>query len=80
MKCGAGSGIAMRPRSCSRGSCANPPSSGQGEVTFLGPEAYRSKMAMTTTHRGKAEKMDMDGQGKWLSAECGAIKPLAAKK
>lgn len=61
-------------------SCANPPSSGQGEVTFLGPEAYRSKMAMTTTHRGKAEKMDMDGQGKWVSADCGSIKPLSVKK
>lgn len=60
--------------------CANPPSSGQGEVTFLGPEAYRSKMAMTTTHKGKAEKMDMEGQGKWLGAECGAVKPMVVKK
>lgn len=60
--------------------CANPPSSGQGEFTFLGPEAYRSKMTMTSTRQGKPEKMDMDGQRKWLSADCGSVKPLSAKK
>ena len=60
--------------------CANPPSSGQGEFTFVGVEAYRSKMTMTSTRQGKPEKMDMDGQGKWLSADCGSIKPLSVKK
>ena len=43
-------------------------------------EAYRSKMTMTSTRQGKPEKMDMDGQGKWLSADCGSVKPLGAKK
>lgn len=61
--------------------CANPPSSGQGEFTFVGADAYRSKMTMTTTTRGgKPEKMDLDGQGKWRSADCGSIKPLSVKK
>ena len=61
-------------------SCANPPSNGQGEVTFVSPEAYQTKMVVNTSHRGKAEKVNMDGQGKWLSSECGAVKPLAAAK
>lgn len=60
--------------------CANPPSSGQGEFTFVGAEAYRSKMTTTSTRGGKPEKMDMDGQGKWLAADCGSIKPLSVKK
>ena len=60
--------------------CANPPSSGQGEFSFVGAEAYRSKMTMTTARQGKPEKMDMDGQGKWVSADCGSIKPLSVKK
>lgn len=60
--------------------CTNPPSSGQGEFTIASPEAYRSKMTMTATRQGKPEKIDMEGQGKWLSADCGNVKPLSAKK
>ncbi len=29
---------------------------------------------------GQAEKMNMDTSGKWLSADCGNVKPLAAPK
>jgi hypothetical protein len=60
--------------------CTNPPSSGEGQVTFLGPESYQTKMVMNTMHRGKSEKVNMDGQGKWLSGDCGAVKPMAAAK
>ncbi|MDT8990733.1 DUF3617 domain-containing protein [Curvibacter sp. APW13] len=56
--------------------CTNPPSSGEGEVTFQGREAYSMRMAMTTTVKGQPEKMDMQGSGKWLGADCGNIKPL----
>ncbi len=60
--------------------CTQPPSSGEGQITFISPEAYASKMTVNTTHIGKSEKMAMDGHGKWLSAECGAIKPMVALK
>ena len=60
--------------------CTKPPSSGEGQITFAGSEAYNSKMTVTTTSNGKSEKMTMEGQGKWLSAECGAIKPPARPK
>ena len=60
--------------------CTKPPSSGEGQVTFASPEAYTSKMTVNTMSGGKSEKITMDGQGKWLSAECGAIKPLRAPK
>jgi hypothetical protein len=61
-------------------SCTQPPSSGEGEVTFVSPQAYTSKVTLNTTASGKAERMTVDSQGKWLSAECGAIKPLGAGK
>jgi hypothetical protein len=61
-------------------SCTQPPSSGEGEVTFVSPQAYTSKVTVNTTASGKAERMTMDSQGKWLSAECGAIKPVGASK
>ncbi|MEO8542856.1 MAG: DUF3617 domain-containing protein [Burkholderiaceae bacterium] len=61
-------------------SCTKPPSSGEGEVTFVSPQTYTSKVIVNTTATGKAERMTMESQGKWLSAECGAIKPMGATK
>jgi hypothetical protein len=55
--------------------CTQPPSSGEGVMTFTGDTAYTMKMNTTTTVKGKAEKMSMDASGKWLSADCGNIKP-----
>ncbi len=60
--------------------CQNPPSSGEGTYTFSGDTAYTMKMVMTTTRQGKPESMTMDGQGKWLSADCGAVKPVQPPK
>ena len=56
--------------------CKNPPSSGEGTYTFSGDTAYTMKMLMNSTHQGKPVSTTMDGQGKWLSANCGAVKPL----
>lgn len=56
--------------------CKNPPSTGEGTYTFSGDSAYTMKMLVNTTHKGKPQSMTMDGQGKWLSASCGAVKPL----
>jgi hypothetical protein len=60
--------------------CTNPPSSGEGEVTFAGSEAYSSRMTVSTQVDGKPEKMTMEGSGKWLGADCGSVKPLAPQK
>jgi hypothetical protein len=57
--------------------CTNPPSSGEGEVTFSGPDAYRMKMLVNTTVQGKPEKVNMEGSGRWIGADCGDIKPPA---
>ena len=61
-------------------SCSKPPSSGEGQVTFVSPEAYTTKMVMTSTASGKPQKIDMEGSGKWLGADCGSIKPIALPK
>lgn len=60
--------------------CTNPPSRGEGEVTMAGPEAYGSKMSVTTTVDGKPQKMDIHSTGKWLGADCGAVEPMAVPK
>ncbi len=60
--------------------CTKPPSSGEGQITFSGSEAYTMKMKVNTQVRGKPESMDMEGGGKWLGADCGEVKPLAMPK
>jgi hypothetical protein len=61
-------------------SCANPPSSGEGEVTFASPDAYSMKMVVNTTIQGRPEKINMEGSGRWLGANCGDIKPFTPPK
>ena len=58
--------------------CGNPPSAGEGQMTFISPEAYEMKMVMTSQVHGKPDKTNMEGSGKWLGADCGKIKPVAA--
>lgn len=62
--------------------CTQPPSSGETEMTFSSPESYTMKTLVTTTVDGRAEKMTVQGTGKWLGADCGSVKPAAppAKK
>jgi hypothetical protein len=61
-------------------SCTNPPSSGEGTFTYQGSEGYTSNMTMKTVAQGKTETMTMDGTGKWLSADCGSVKPMQVPK
>ncbi len=60
--------------------CTNPPSSGEGQVVFTSSEAYSSKSSITTTVQGKPEKITSEGNGKWLGADCGTVKPLMPPK
>lgn len=55
--------------------CTSPPSSGDGKITFVSPETYTMNMMMNTMANGKPQKVSMDATGKWLSSDCGAIKP-----
>jgi hypothetical protein len=56
--------------------CSNPPSSGEGEVTFSSPEAYSMKMVVNTSMQGRPEKVNMDSSARWLGSDCGDIKPF----
>lgn len=56
--------------------CKTPPSTGEGTYTFISDKAYTMTMQMKTTQQGKPVSTTLDGQGKWLSASCGAVKPL----
>lgn len=60
--------------------CTNPPSSGEGEVTYEGPQAYSSRMTVRASHGGQVQATTMETRGKWLSADCGNVKPVAMPK
>lgn len=61
-----------------RFSCKQPPSTGEGSVTFQGDSAYTSVMNVRSQAKGKPETVRLEGQGRWLAASCGDIKPLDA--
>ena len=57
--------------------CTKPPSTTEGEYTFQSPEAFTVKMIVNTTAGdGRRDTMTVDGSGKWLSADCGNLKPV----
>jgi hypothetical protein len=60
--------------------CTTPPSSGEGQTTMISPDAYTMKMTLNSSVKGKPERMDMEGAGKWLSASCGDVKPFVMPK
>ncbi|MGE0815703.1 MAG: DUF3617 domain-containing protein [Vicinamibacterales bacterium] len=47
-----------------------------GETTFTGAEAYRTTVVSTSTIRGKRMTSTRIVEGKFLSADCGNIKPV----
>jgi hypothetical protein len=57
--------------------CTKPPSTTEGEYTFQSSEAFTVKMTVhTTVGAGGRDTMTVDGSGKWLSADCGKLKPV----
>jgi hypothetical protein len=57
-------------------SCTNPQASGEGSATFSGPTAYTSSMRVSTNATGASETVDIASSGRWLGADCGAVKPI----
>jgi hypothetical protein len=57
-----------------RFSCANPPTKGSGEFTLVSDKAYQGRVVIESGG-GKAGITEMQQRGKWVSANCGALKP-----
>lgn len=56
--------------------CTKPPAQGEGTTTFNGSEAYSSEMRMSTQHQGQPQVMTMKHRARWLSSDCGSVKPV----
>lgn len=59
--------------------CSNPRSSGESTVTFASAEAYTSKVTMVSEEGGKKDRTVIESDAKWLSSDCGSLKPIASK-
>jgi hypothetical protein len=58
--------------------CTTPqPVQGEGELTFVDARTYRGSSTVTSQLAGQARRMNLEMSGRWLSADCGAVKPLA---
>ena len=47
---------------------------GEGEIVVHSPESYTMKMSVT--QKGQKDRMTMEAQGKFISSDCGSLKPL----
>lgn len=52
-----------------------PPTKGEGSYTFQGSKAYSGRTVIDTVVDGKPERIESQVQGRWLGADCGALKP-----
>ncbi len=55
------------------------PTQGEGEVVFLNDKSYTGKVSYTTMVENKPQTYRADQSGKWLSSNCGNIKPASVK-
>lgn len=61
-------------------SCTGEPvTNGESEFTLISPTTYTGKTIVNNFSQGKTERMDMNQKGKWLSVDCGNIKPITKK-
>jgi hypothetical protein len=57
-------------------SCTTMKSESDGETVFSGAERYKTKVTTTVTVTGKTRTTTRVLEGKWISADCGDVKPL----
>ena len=56
--------------------CAQPPSTGDGQITYKSDSAYTMKMVIKSTNRGRSDTSTVVADGKWISGDCGGLKPM----
>jgi hypothetical protein len=56
--------------------CPSLKSESDGESTFTGSTAYKTKVVSTTSINGQARTTTRLMDGKWLGADCGGVKPI----
>ena len=60
--------------------CTKPKVSGEGDVIADSDTSYRARMKIRSEEQGRNQAVDMDVTGKWLSADCGNVRPMTVPR
>lgn len=63
-----------------KGRCTQPPGEVEGTTTVQSDTAHSTDVKVTTQQGGKPMVMTMSSRARWVSSDCGAIKPLTVPK
>ncbi|MEO3692375.1 DUF3617 domain-containing protein [Roseateles paludis] len=59
--------------------CTDPASEGDATISFSSDEAFTTQVQVRrVSAAGKPETMNLQGEGRWLGADCGDVKPAGA--
>jgi len=56
--------------------CTDPASEGDATVTLRGNEGFSNDVTVRHQRQGKVEVTRVSGEGRWLGADCGNVKPM----
>ncbi|HEY8876638.1 MAG TPA: DUF3617 domain-containing protein [Roseateles sp.] len=56
--------------------CTDPASEGDATVTLRGNEGFSNDVTIRHQRQGKTEVTKVSGEGRWLGADCGDVKPM----
>jgi len=56
--------------------CTDPASEGDAIVTLRGNEGFTNDVTIRHQRQGKTETTKVSGEGRWLGADCGDVKPM----
>jgi hypothetical protein len=56
--------------------CTDPASEGDAIITLRGNEGFTNDVTVRHQRQGKTEVTKVSGEGRWLGADCGDVKPM----
>lgn len=59
--------------------CTDPASEGDATVTLRGSEAFTNDITIRHQRQGKTEVAKINGEGRWLGADCGDVQPMKSR-
>lgn len=59
--------------------CTDPASEGDAIVTLRGNEGFTNDVTIRHQRQGKTETTRVSGEGRWLGADCGDVKPAQSR-
>lgn len=59
--------------------CTDPASEGDAVVTLRGSEGFSNDVTIRHQRQGRTETTKVNGEGRWLGADCGSIQPMKSQ-